>query len=142
MTQETIFIPFLGMMLLTIVVWTYMYYLRMTHIIRNRIDPQKLSSTDRYKEVIPEAVNLPSENLINLFELPVLFYAVCLYLYVTVQVDTLFLILAYGFLLTRIGHSYIHCTYNNVTQRFYVYAVSSVLLWLMILIASVKLIFG
>ena len=142
MTQETIFIPFISMMLLTILVWFYMYYLRLTYIVRNKIDPQKLSSTEQYKAVLPEEINRPSENLINLFELPVLFYALCIYLYVTVQVDTILLVLAYGFLLARVAHSVIHCTYNKVTQRFYAYLLSSIFLWLMIIVAALELIVG
>ena len=142
MAQETIFIPFIGMMILTILVWFYMYYLRLTYLVRNKIDPQKLSSTEQYKAVLPEEINRPSENLINLFELPVLFYALCLYLYISVQVDAVYLTLAYGFLFSRIAHSFIHCTYNKVTQRFYAYLLSSIFLWLMIIVATLELIVG
>lgn len=142
MTPESIFTPFIGMMVLTIVVWCYMYYLRLTYLVRNKIDPQKLSSTEQYKAILPEEINRPSENLINLFELPVLFYAVCLYLYVTVQVDALYVSLAWLFLLSRMAHSVIHCTYNKVIQRFYAYLLSSLVLWLMIVRILFDLIFG
>lgn len=138
MNQETIFIPFFGMMLLTIVVWIYMYYLRLSYFVRNNVDPQTVSTTSQLVKRVPDTVNSPSENLINLFELPVLFYSACVYLYITRQVDEVFLVLAYCFLVFRIGHSIIHCTYNNVLHRFYVYLLSSLALWAFIIRAFIS----
>ncbi len=138
MNQYSIFIPFFGLMLLTVLVWIYMYYLRLSYIMSNKVDPQSLATTSQAVDLIPIKVNTPSENLINLFELPVLFYATCIYLYVTQQVDTTFLILAYCFLIFRVVHSVIHCTYNKVTQRFYVYILSSLTLWVFIIRAFVE----
>lgn len=135
MNQGSIFIPFFGLMLLTIVVWTYMYYLRLSFIKRKQVDPQSLATTREVIDVIPANVNTPSENLINLFELPILFYAVCIYLYVTNQLDTAHLVLAYFFLVFRIVHSVIHCTYNKVMHRFYFYLLSSITLWALIILA-------
>lgn len=140
MDQAGIFIPFLGMMLLTAAVWFYMYYLRLAFIAREKIDPQQAATTQQMLEIVPTRVNLPSENLINLFELPVLFYALCIYLYITGQVTPTYLVLAYSFFAFRVLHSVIHCTYNRVTHRFYTYAISALLLWAMILMASVDLI--
>ena len=137
MNQNSIFIPFFGMMLLTIIVWVYMYYLRLSYIISNKVDPQSLATTPEAIDIIPAKVNTPSENLINLFELPVLFYATCLYLYVSQQVDTIYLAIAYCFFIFRVVHSVIHCTYNKVTHRFYVYVVSSLTLWIFIIRAFI-----
>ena len=134
MNQQVIFGPFFGLMILTIVVWAYMYYQRLSFIMRNKIDPQALATSEEVAGLIPPNINIPSENLINLFELPVLFYATCLYLYVTQQVDTGSLLLAYAYLVLRIGHSVIHCTYNKVLHRFYFYVLSSIVLWTLIII--------
>ena len=137
MNQESIFIPFFGLMLLTILVWIYMYYLRLSYMVFNKVDPQSLAATRQATELIPAKVNQPSENLINLFELPVLFYATCIYLYVTQQADTTSLVLGYCFLIFRVLHSVIHCTYNKVTHRFYVYVLSAITLWLFIIRAFI-----
>ena len=137
MNQQAIFGPFFGLMILTIVVWIYMYYLRLSFIARNKIDPQSLATSEEVVGLIPANINTPSENLINLFELPVLFYATCLYLYVTLQVDISNLVLAYAFLVLRIGHSVIHCTYNKVMHRFYLYILSSMILWVFIILAFI-----
>jgi len=140
MNQASIFIPFIGMMLLTMAVWLYMYTLRLTFLRREKIDPQLASTTRQMLDIVPTRVNLPSENLINLFELPVLFYALCIYLYVTGQVDATYLVLAYGFFVFRVLHSVIHCTYNRVLHRFYAYSISSLALWVMIVMAFFTLI--
>ncbi len=135
MNQGSIFIPFFGMMLLTMAVWVYMYYLRLSFFKREQIAPQSVSTTQKVLATVPEKINLPSENLINLFELPVLFYATCIYLYVTGRVDATYLVLAYCFLAFRVLHSVIHCTYNRVMHRFYLYSLSSLSLWAMIVMA-------
>ena len=137
MSQEAIFIPFFGLMLLTIVVWTYMYYLRLSYFRREKIDPQSVATTREIINRIPDKLNTPSENLINLFELPVLFYAVCIYLYVTQHVDAVYVALAYCFLIFRVVHSAIHCTSNKVLHRFYVYVLSSFTLWVIIIRAFI-----
>ena len=137
MNQNSIFIPFFGLMLITILVWVYMYYLRLSYIVSKKVNPQSLATTRQVIDVVPERLNSPSENLINLFELPVLFYATCIYLYVTQQVDYTYLTLAYCFLIFRTIHSVIHCTYNKVTHRFYIYALSSLILWAIIIRAFI-----
>jgi hypothetical protein len=142
MDQESIFIPFFGMMILTIVVWVYMYYLRLTFMWRHKVDPQSLATTSQVLGVVPENINTPSENLINLFELPVLFYAACIYLYITQKVDGVYLVFAYGFLVLRIGHSVIHCTYNKVTHRFFLYILSSIALWALIIRAFLRVMYA
>lgn len=137
MNQESIFLPFFGMMLLSMSVWIYMYYRRLSYIARQRIDPQSLATSSEVSGLIPARISTPSENLINLFELPVMFYAVCLYLYMTHLVDTGYLVLAYCFLAFRVAHSVIHCTYNKVTHRFYVYMLAAISLWVLVIRAFV-----
>jgi len=138
MNLQSIFIPFFGMMILTLSVWLYLYYLRLSYLIREKINPQSIATTREMNNIVPEKINWPSENLNNLFELPILFYAVCIYLYVTQQVDDIYLALAYGFLLFRIMHSVVHCKYNKVIHRFYIYILSSFMLWIIIIRALIN----
>jgi hypothetical protein len=137
MDQESIFIPFFGLMLLTIAVWAYMYYLRLSFINRNQLDPQSLATTREVIDIMPANINTPSENLINLFELPILFYFTCIFLYVANQVNATYLVLAYCFLIFRVAHSLVHCTYNKVMHRFLFYILSSITLWVFIVLAFI-----
>jgi hypothetical protein len=74
-------------------------------------------------------VSNPSDNLKNLFEIPVLFYGLALYLFVTDQVDAAYVGAAWTFVAFRALHSAVHCTINIVMLRFYLYLVSSLAVW-------------
>lgn len=133
MVQSTIFAPFLGMMFLSFIVWTYMYVRRLHFFRVNRIDPQQFATRSASaKAGAPGYLQSPSDNLQNLFELPVLFYALCLYLYAAGQVDSIHLVCAYLFLGFRGLHSLIHCTVNRVIWRFLAYVAAAIALWTMV----------
>ena len=83
-----------------------------------------------------------ANNFQNLFELPVLFYAAVLVLYVTNQVDKVHVLCAFGFFTLRIAHSAVHCTYNHIMQRFIVYAIASVFLWIMVIRLALHIVCG
>ncbi len=84
----------------------------------------KLGESER----VPEWVRLPNRNLINLLELPVLFYVVCLMYFVTDTVDESTVTIAWVYLGLRVLHSAIHVTYNKVRHRLVAFALSNVAL--------------
>jgi hypothetical protein len=132
MFYKPILIPLLVQVLLTFSVWVYLYAGRIPEIRRKAIDPQRLQDRAAAHALLPDSANA-SNNLKNLFEMPVLFYAAVLLSLVLMIQDPALVRLAWGFVLLRIVHSTIHCTYNNVTHRFIAYALSSaflLLLWL------------
>ncbi len=135
-TGLAIFGPFLGMLLLSLAVWVVMYVRRLRFIAANRIDAQELTSAEKAASLFPEAIHWPAHNFRNLFELPVAFYALCLYLYVSGSVDTVYVAAAWAFLVTRIAHSLIHCTVNIVRLRFASYMLGAIVLWFMVLRAA------
>ena len=77
---------------------------------------------------VPGDVSLPNRNLMNLLELPVLFYVGCLAFYVTDTVDAAAAFLAWAYVALRAVHSAIHLTYNNVFHRLSAFAASNVAL--------------
>ena len=66
---------------------------------------------------VPPEVAIPNRNMMNLLELPVLFYVACLIYYVTDRVNGAALALAWTYVGLRIAHSAIHVTYNRVRDR-------------------------
>ena len=132
MEQTAIFAPFFSMMLLTLVVWLYMYVRRIVFLNAQDIEPNELTPL-KLAEISPPAVANPSDNLKNLFEMPVLFYALALYLFVTAQVDGVYVLAAWVFVAFRALHSAVHCTINIVLLRFILYAISSLALWFVLL---------
>lgn len=133
MTQTAIFGPFFAMLLLTLVVWVYMYVRRIRFIRKNDVSPKDLAVPGELARISPPEVSNPSDNLKNLFEMPVIFYALSLYLFVTNQVDAVYLGAAWGFVAFRALHSAVHCTINLVMLRFYLYLISSIALWFIVI---------
>ena len=130
--QADILQPFAAMMLLTIVVWIYMYARRLSYMFSHGIDAQQVHSPETMAALIPETVARPANNLKNLFEMPVLFYAVCLAIYQMSAVDALYVQLAWAFVAARTLHSLVHCTFNHVMTRFTFYLLSCLALFAMI----------
>lgn len=139
MHGSEIFGPFVGMFMLTLVVWVVMYVRRLGYIFGHRIDSQQLTTPEKGAKLIPEEIHWSAYNFRNLFELPVVFYALCLYLFVTSSVDQLYVICAWIFFALRIVHSLIHCTVNIVKLRFASYFVGALVLWFMVLRAALGL---
>lgn len=132
MDQQLILQPVAVMFLLTAAVWAYMYARRLPFILRNGIDPQSIASPELLNARLPAPINQASNNLKNLFELPVVFYALCALLVVAARVDTLYLQAAWVFVGLRAAHSLVHCTVNIVNLRFTAYFLSSLVLWFMV----------
>lgn len=81
---------------------------------------------------VPDAVRVPNRNYMNLLELPVLFYVVCLLFYVAAMPSPTVIWLAWAYVALRVLHSVVHLTYNHVVQRLVLFAVSNgvlVMLW-------------
>jgi hypothetical protein len=125
-------LPMLGMMVLTLLVWVFLFIRRISFAQSNNIDIEEFKTPADIQALIPGDESASSNNLKNLFELPILFYAICLYLTVTLQVDSVYVNCAWAFLVLRTLHSLIHCTYNRVAHRFAVYALSGIALWIMV----------
>ena len=119
MNQRAIFGPFLTVMLLTLVVWFYMYAKRIPLIQKSQIDPNKLTAAELAR-ISPPSVSNPSDNLKNLFELPTLTYVIA----------------AWTFAAFRVLHSAVHCTVNIVMLRFWLYCISALALWFMVIRAA------
>ncbi len=134
--------PFLAMMGLTFAVWVYMYARRIPFIRSLEIPMKQLTTPGELARLSPTAVNNPSENLKNLFELPVLFYAVVLYLELAGQADGMHLAAAWTFVGFRVLHSVVHCTVNHVPTRFVLYLVSSIALAVMVGRAALSVAFN
>jgi len=128
MTQRAIFGPFFATIFLTLGVWVYMYIRRIRFITSNNFTAKELTPSV-FAQLSPPEVANPSDNLKNLFEIPVLFYALVLYLFVTQQVDTVYVTAAWVFVVFRVLHSAVHCTFNLIMLRFYLYLISTLAVW-------------
>ena len=82
-----------------------------------------MSGTTRYQDIAmrepkwPYRAALFGNSFSNQFELPVLFYAVVAFALITKGADTLMIVLAWLFALTRVLHAAIHIGPNKVRWR-------------------------
>jgi hypothetical protein len=137
MSQHAIFGPFFASIFLTQLVWIYMYIRRISFIRSNNFSPQQLSPL-AFAQLSPPEVSNPSDNLKNLFEIPVLFYALVLYLFVTNHVDAMYVNASWIFVGFRVLHSAVHCTFNLIMLRFYLYLISTLAVWFMAIRAALN----
>jgi hypothetical protein len=127
MFYKPMLLPLLAQVFLTFVVWFYLYALRIPEIRSKGIDLKDLKDRAEGHRLLPVSA-AASNNLKNLFEMPVLFYAAVLLTLVMLVQDPWLVALAWGFVAFRAVHSFIHCTYNNVNHRFVAYALSCLFL--------------
>ncbi len=130
MSQTAILGPVYAMIFVTFVVWVYMYVRRIRMLRSLDIAPSELTPA-RLAEISPPAVSNPSDNLKNLFEIPVLFYALALALFASGQVDAVYVGAAWVFVVFRALHSAVHCTVNIIMLRFNLYLISTLAVWFM-----------
>jgi len=87
---------------------------------------------------VPLHVIIPNRNYMNLLELPVLFYVVCLLIYVTGITSSNMVTVAWVYVALRVVHSLIHLSYNHVVHRLVAFAVSNLVLISLWVLAALK----
>jgi hypothetical protein len=118
--QAAILWPLVAQVALIAVVAGMMYRARIGEIRSRELDPQSLESSRLAAATLENVA--AADNFRNLFEVPVLFFAVCLALAVTELVTPAQVALAWLFVALRAAHTAIHLSYNRVMHRFVVYA--------------------
>src|SRR5690606_39878799 len=106
--QSAILYPVLAMAALTFAVALRMVVQRLGEMRRRRIHPQAVATSAGRAQRL-EATS-GADNFANLFELPVLFYVLCLALLATGRVSEGFLSAAWAFVALRALHSLVHVT--------------------------------
>ena len=78
----------------------------------------------------------------NQFELPVLFYVLTILAYVTHHAGTLFVVLAWVFVIFRVLQAYVHVTNNKVRLRGMFFGISALALAIMWIVFIVQILTG
>jgi hypothetical protein len=136
MSPTAIVFPAVAMFFLTACLIARMAWLRIGAVQRGEIS---IRYYRLYSEgVQPEALQLIGRHVQNHFEVPPLFYAVVLFLYVTGSVTPLAVGLAWAYVALRCVHSIVHLGSNDVRRRLQVWATSLLVLsglWLLLLVS-------
>lgn len=136
MPEQLIFWPMIAQAALTAFAWFAMYAARIREMRGRHIDPQSVS-TSRSASLLQNVAT--ADNFRNLFEVPVLFFAICLALAISGAVSDLQLTLAWTFVLLRAAHTAIHISYNRVMHRFIVHALGTLCVFVMWALLAVDL---
>ncbi|MEE8335332.1 MAG: MAPEG family protein [Candidatus Neomarinimicrobiota bacterium] len=94
-----------------------------------------------YKGQAPDNLIQARDHYKNLFELPVLFYVLCLIIYAGADVQFPDLVLAWAFVLSRAIHSFIRASSNRVSRRFMVFFTGYLILLIHWSFFSLRIIF-
>jgi hypothetical protein len=124
MSQTAIFWPMIAHVLLVYIIYAVMARRRFGAV---RSGAAKASEY-KVRGNEPEVSATVSGNLMNQFELPVLFHVLCLALYVTNGVNYLTLVLLWIFVVTRYVHAFIHTTSNRLVLRYNTFFAGAVVL--------------
>jgi hypothetical protein len=126
MAPRVIFRPVVVLVMWTLLVLLSTGIVRVRAVLRRRLKPSdfKLGESPR----VPEDVAVVNRNLMNLLEAPGLFYVACVVAFLTRQVDTAVLVLAWSFVALRLLHSAVHLSYNHIGHRLVLFASSGFVL--------------
>ena len=131
-------LPMFAMVILIVFIFIYGLQLRVMAVKKGQVHPGYFKVFDPRNQQIPERILQHKNHADNLFQVPVLFYAACIVAMLSEPTDTM-VFLAWGFVLLRVVHSFIHLTYNNVVHRLVAFVVSNILLmvlWVQVVISS------
>lgn len=124
--NNVLYLPMLGLVTLTVVVWAMAVYRRVREIRIRRIPLQSLAQARQVAVAFEDVQAM--DNFNNLLQVPVLFYVLCLAVAQSGSGGELFLAGAWAYVLLRVLHSAIQITHNRVPHRFYVWLTSNLIL--------------
>lgn len=138
MDKNLVFLPVLVQIFLTIFVFIALGIVKSRAVKLGQVDLEKRAL---HPDAWPDSVLKFSNNIQNQFETPVLFYALTLMLWALNAVDSITLALAWGFVVTRIIHAYIHTGSNFVPARRMVFTIGCIFLLLLTLLGFKAVLF-
>jgi hypothetical protein len=115
----------------TMVVWFWMYALRIPAMQKANIQPDDARHPGSL-DVLPSNVRSVADNYNHLHEQPTIFYALAFYIQLAGLADPVSVNLAWAYVGLRVVHSLVQNLGNKVMLRFPVFALSSLVLVAMV----------
>jgi hypothetical protein len=121
--------PVAAMIGLTTVVAVVMLRERIAEIKARQLHLRDIPTSSKMNVVLENTRG--ADNYKNLFEMPVLFYALCVALFAAHMASPVFVGFAWAYVALRCAHSYVHVTYNKIRHRFNLFVASAAVLLVM-----------
>lgn len=114
----------------SMIMWIWMYAVRIPAMNKAKIDASKLVGLTgaNLDDALPAQVQWKAHNYNHLMEQPTVFYAICLTLAIAGMGGGLNAQLAWAYVVLRIGHSLVQATVNRVLWRFALFGLASLAL--------------
>ena len=116
MSDISIVYPCLFLMGHSLLLMLFMFLQRVRYIKSGKVDARFFKTYHDTKEV-PKELLATARNYSNQFEVPVMFYALCIFHITLSKVTPIAVNLAWFFVLTRLLHSFIHISSNKIMYR-------------------------
>jgi hypothetical protein len=136
--EYSILLPPTALAFLTGFVWLRMGSDRLGELRSRRIHPQQVATSKQMSETLQNTQS--ADHFRNMFEVPVLFYALCGFIAITRLTTLLLLACAWGYVALRAAHAYIHLSHNKVVRRFQTFVASTIVLYVMWGVFAVRLV--
>lgn len=137
MNSNYILWPVLAQVFLTLIMLIVLGARKTKAVKAGEVDRQQAALNNR---VWPQDVVKVSNNIANQFEIPVLFYVLCLVLYSMNAVGMVAIVLAWLFALSRFAHAYVHIGSNYVPMRLRFFLLGCFVLIAMLILVAWKLV--
>lgn len=134
-----ILIPVVGLVIWTLIQQTWMVVTRIPAINAAKLGPEASQRTSELAAMLPKEVQWKADNYNHLMEQPTIFYAVALALAIAGQGDGLNMMLAWLYLGSRVVHSIVQSTINNVMIRFSLFALGTIAVLVMAVNGAISL---
>ncbi|MBX2806912.1 MAG: MAPEG family protein [Hyphomicrobiales bacterium] len=134
--QTAIIYPVVVQIFLTLLIGIRMASLRGNELRSSRISPSEIAVDNANW---PDDVRKCGNSYSNQFEMPVLFYVLCILAMLVNMADFIAVALAWIFVISRIVHAFIHNTHNNLTQRGLVFSIGAAVVALQAMYLLIRL---
>jgi len=130
--------PVIALVLWSALIWAWMYATRIPAIVKARMRLDPMAPNGVQMSTLPAVVRWKADNYNHLMEQPTLFYAVALSLATLGDTSSASVWLAWAYVASRVVHSLVQVLVNNITLRFAVFSVSSLVLFALAVRAALQ----
>ncbi len=132
MNLSNILLPVLIQVSLTMIVFLILGVRKSKAVKAGEVDLKKAALNN---SAWPDDVIKVSNNIANQFQTPILFYVLCIFFFITNTVNTIVIVLAWIYAISRLIHAYVHIGSNYVPARFSIFIIGVISLFMMLIMA-------
>jgi hypothetical protein len=139
MSIQAILLPLFVEVALTLALLLWLAVRRRNDIVSGTVHASKIALREPNWPVRTQQI---AYSFSNQFELPVLFYVLTILEIITRHADLVFVVLAWVFVIARLGQAYVHTTSNRVLRRGINYVIGAFVLIVMWVVFMVRIMLG